>query len=184
HPLVSESAVVYASSVRLLVARMQQQGQEVVVGRRALHSPPGDDGADDAIESPQRRPRTAVAPRGKGRAQKEEEGRRIQALRERLAEDSEGIANRLRVLLELDSEERPGDDVEAETSHLVVDVDRPLVAFPALHQRTSPLDHERAEGGDATVVEGRLHETPLPQPEVALAGDEPLAEEALQHSVT
>src|SRR5262249_16934260 len=186
HHLVSDLAVVHPSSVRLFVARVQEERQEIVVSCRALRPPPGNDRADDAIESCQRRPRTAVTWRGEDRMQKEEEEWCVQILRQCLAEDGEGVADHPGILMDVDSEERPGDDVEAETSHLVIDVDGPAEAcasVPVLQEGTCSLDHERGKGGDAAPMECGLHEAPLSQPERTVARDEALAKEALQHSV-
>jgi len=118
--------------------------------------------------------------------QKEEEERRVQMLRQCLAEDGEGVAGHPGVLMDVDSEERPGDDVEAETSHLVIDVDGSAEAcgsVPVLQKGMCPLDHERSEGGDAAPMECRLHEAPLSQPERSIARDESFAKEALEHAV-
>src|SRR5262249_39808959 len=57
HHLVADLAVVHPRSVRLVVARVEEGRQEIVVSRRALRPPAGNDRADDAIESSQRRPR-------------------------------------------------------------------------------------------------------------------------------
>ena len=51
---------------------------------------------------------------------------------------------------------------------------------PGCHVRDQALgggDHGRAVGGDAAAVEGRLHQAPLPQPEVAFAGEQAVAED-------
>src|SRR5262249_39985035 len=118
--------------------------------------------------------------------QKEEERSRVQMVRQLLADDREGVACRARVLMDIDAEERPGDDVEAETFHLLVDVDGSLPArgtLPILQKGTRPLDHERGEGCDAAPLECRLHEAPLSQPEFPVARDEAFAEKALHYPV-
>ena len=89
-------------------------------------------------------------------------------------------------LADLDAEQRLADDLKREVHHLGRNVDR-LAArrevLPTHQHRLSVGGHQPGETGDALAVERGLGQPPLPQPEVAVAGQQPAAGDAAQQVV-
>ena len=86
------------------------------------------------------------------------------------------MADVARLAPDLGVEERLGDDRQGQAHHVVVDVARLAVA-PGVAEPRGVLDHDRAVALDRLALEARLRELPLPPPEVALAGQQPLADD-------
>ena len=92
---------------------------------------------------------------------------------EQLGED---VAERARVAGEVGAEERATDDREGERRHLLHHVDLVAVA-PSGRVPLRLGDHLRGVGLDALAVERGLRQPPLTQVELALAREQPVAEQ-------
>ena len=80
-----------------------------------------------------------------------------------------------RVAADLGAEERAGHDLEGQPHHVGLDVAR-LPVFPGLQHPLGVLNHHICISGDAVAMERRLSQLALGAPEIALAGQETLAQ--------
>ena len=169
HRLVAKLPVGHPAAV--LVAGAQEHGHEVAAVRAPVTAL-ADDLVDELVEPAHG---TAV---GEVRRQGHPVGdpvRPPETHRDLADHDVEGGADLLHLAGHLRPEEGLGHDPHREAHHLVVDVAHLL--RPPLREHLLRLrHHHRAVGGDAVPVEGGLGEAPLPEPEVALAGQEAVAE--------
>ena len=80
-----------------------------------------------------------------------------------------------RVAADLGVEERLGDDLERQPHHVGLDV-ADLAVAPGHEHPLGVFDHHTGIGGDPVAMERRLGELALGPPELALAGQEPVAQ--------
>jgi hypothetical protein len=93
-----------------------------------------------------------------------------------LEEDLEVFADLRGFAFDIGMEKRFTDDLEGETHHGVVKIES-LAGLPGLNEAGSALGHRGSVVRDAVAVEGRLHHAALPEPEVAFAGEQSVAEQ-------
>ena len=86
---------------------------------------------------------------------------------------------RFRSAPDVGSEQRARGNLERDVSHLVVDVAR-LARDPLVNDVRGDRDHACPHSLHPLAVEARLHQTPLPQPEVALTDQQAVAERRAQ----
>ena len=91
----------------------------------------------------------------------------------------ERAADLLGIPFDVGVEQRPPDDRQRQPGHLRRDIDL-LPVLPAVGGELRPGNHLVPVASDPILMEERLDQTPLPEMEVALAGQEPLAEKALR----
>ncbi len=83
----------------------------------------------------------------------------------------------------LPAEQRPPDDGQRQPDHLGGDVQGlacPGGGLPALHHLLRQFGYRGGEAGDGVVVKRRLHELALRAPELALAREQPVADEGAE----
>ena len=90
--------------------------------------------------------------------------------------------HRLDLAADVGREHGAGDDVEGQRHHLGGDVERLRQRAPARQRRLRCRPHGVDERGDALAVEGGRRDAALAPPELALAGEEPVAQERPQHA--
>src|SRR4051812_33593001 len=78
-------------------------------------------------------------------------------------------------------EERIDDDPESQRVHLRANVNLSTI-LPRLLVAFRTADHAFSEARDSGMVKGRLHEATLAFPNVAAAGEQPVAERGAQHA--
>jgi hypothetical protein len=83
-------------------------------------------------------------------------------------------------LLQLQAEEAPGDDAQRELHHVLVHVPH-LALAPGTREPLGIPGHHLPVGRQALAVEGGLHEPALPQPGLALVGQQPVAQQSTQN---
>ena len=158
----------------VLVARLQQHREQVVARPRPAARRCGDEPIDDLVEPRGRGPGAAVA-----RAVGTQSGRKIEAA-ERVvkacitsasASPTSGASRR-----DVGVEERLGDDLQRQAHHLLVQVAHLAVA-PAVQQPLGVGHHGLGVGGQALAVKSGGDEPALAPPEVALARQQPVAEQ-------
>ena len=89
----------------------------------------------------------------------------------------ERAADGFHLVRDVGVEEHFRDDQQRETHELVMHVERVAIS-PLVEGVLGIAHHHVAIGRNAIPVERRLRETPLTKPEVALTGEEPVAEDA------
>jgi len=90
-------------------------------------------------------------------------------------EDGEGFANLRGVAFDIGVEESFADHLKGEAHHGVVEVER-LTGLPGFEEARGACGHGRGVIGNAGAVKGGLHHAALTEPEIALAGEEAIAE--------
>ncbi len=80
-----------------------------------------------------------------------------------------------RIAADLRVEQRLGDDLQGQPHHVILSV-ADLAVGPRLEHALGEIHHEPRIGSDPLAVKRRLGQLALPAPELALAGQEPLAE--------
>src|SRR6266446_2076 len=73
-------------------------------------------------------------------------------------------------------------DIEREAHHGFVDVE-PLTVLPGGEHSFRVRHHDFRVGRDSLLVKGRLDQLALPPPELPLAGQQPIAQDAKKHNV-
>ena len=104
----------------------------------------------------------------------------IEAQQEALLEHLQGLVDNGGVAADLGAEERLSGDGQRQAHHLDEDVAR-LPRPPFVQDLLGGVDHDRGVGRDALAGEGRLDQAALPQPEIALAGQQALAQDQRRH---
>ena len=158
-----------------------------VVGRVLLGADPGalhglppcrDDLLHQGIVDGHGATKTPVARGGDPERRNPRTGRpRIDKLQERQGDGPQGAPIRVQ-RAGIDPEEDTPHDIEGQSVHPFGHIDRRLRLHwltPLLHHRSGFVHHDRGERGQLPPVKGRLHQTPLPHPEVSLTGQQPLA---------
>jgi hypothetical protein len=82
------------------------------------------------------------------------------------------------------AEERAPQDLQGDAQELGHQVDHlapPRQRAPAIDELGGGLAHGAAEGGQPLLVEGRLGDAPLAPPEIAIGGEQPIAQRGAQH---
>ncbi len=99
-------------------------------------------------------------------------------MRELRQHRGKGMTDHINITAQVQVEERQASDAQREARHLRLDIHRVRTCvLPAFEHCQRRIGHDRSEVRQALVVEERLHEPPLMQPGLAIAGEESVAEE-------
>ena len=179
HHFVAELAVVHAFA-RILVTRLNQAVEDVpcpVAGAAAG----GEYSVDDAVQPLPGALELAVVGGGKPGIEGHQ-GARFERLQ---VGDFRNLTNFIGITLDVASEQGGSDDPERELAHLPVEPDA-VVARPPIplvqHGRRQRVDRP-VEALDRPVAEGRLDESPLPDPVGPVVRDEAVAHDLREHAV-
>jgi hypothetical protein len=155
----------------------EEHREEVVLrGRVAERAAALDEAADDLVEARGDLAHAAVGRRREPVDQRDEE---VERVGEALHHGLDALRRPRSVSPASEPNSACDDDVRGGVHHRVVEVDALAVA-PRRAEAGGVVDHDPRVARDALAVEGRLDEPTLALPEVALAGEEPLAEDALE----
>ena len=164
------------------IARAHQH-REQVAALFAIPAPPVDRVPDGFIERVQTAAGAQIARRRRpGRHHPE----RFRPKDDLVKHGERGAGQRVGPVADLHAEERLAHDLQRHVHHLGGHVDRLAdlrVGAPIRQHRLGRAGHQRAEIGDALAMEGRLRQPPLPEPEIAVAGQQPVAGDGAQQVV-
>ncbi len=151
------------------VLRAEEIGEQVFA--HAAGTALADDAVDDLVELAHSAQEAEAARRG----QLEEETPHAEP--GVLADEGvHGSGDDRHLRAEVDAEQRAGGNGQRGLHHLAMDVELLAVA-PGVERECGLARHDVGVGGDAGAMKRGLAETALPQPEVAFAGEQAVAEE-------
>jgi hypothetical protein len=169
--LVAELEVAHAFA-RLLVARVEEHAEEIRGFPRGFPAF-GDEADEQIVEHLHRPPVAEVLRRGDGEREIEEAPDALVGVD---GEERERFADGIRLAREVAPEEGLAGDAHGERHHRAIDVHHAALARPALEEVRRGAGHHLDEALDALAMKGRGRDAPLALPEIAVRGDQPLAE--------